>query len=249
MKDKLGAVDYKSSDWVLWQDKTLLVINKPAGLPSLPDGYDPDAPCLVGLLKQVFAPLWVVHRLDRNTSGVMIFARTSNAHRVMNSQFEQRQVSKIYHALIKGSPTWVQKTVELPLLPDGDRKHRTVVDHKKGKTASTNLTILEQLGVFTLILASPHTGRRHQIRAHLAAVGFPIVSDLLYGGHPGVRLSDFKTGYHKKDSGETRILNRLGLHAHDIMIKHPATGEKIQFEAPYPNDLAMTLKQLRKHSS
>jgi len=249
MKDKLGAVKYRPSDWVLWQDKTLLVINKPAGLPSLPDGYDPDAPFLVGLLKQHFAPLWVVHRLDRNTSGVMIFARTPDAHRVMNTQFELRQVSKNYHALIKGTPTWVQKTVELPLRPDGDRKHRTVVDHKEGKTASTNLTIQERLGAFTLILASPQTGRRHQIRAHLAAVGFPIVSDLLYGGHPGVRLFDIKPGFQKEDSDEARILNRLGLHAHSIMIKHPATGEKMQLEAPYPNDLSMTLKQLRKHSS
>ena len=131
---------------VIWRDEQLLVVNKPAGLPTLVDGWDPDAPHLVGLLKETYSPLWIVHRLDRETSGVLLFALTAVAHRALNRQFETRRVQKTYHALVTGSPMWEEKEVSLALRADGDRRHRSIADPVKGKTALTMLKVLERFG-------------------------------------------------------------------------------------------------------
>ena len=129
---------------ILYQDEALLVGDKPAGLPTLVDGYQPDAPYLVGLLKARFEALWVVHRLDRETSGVMVLARSAEAHRSLNTQFEQRQAHKLYHALAIGAPEWDETTVTLPLRPNGDRRHRTLIDPRLGKPAATRLRVIER---------------------------------------------------------------------------------------------------------
>src|SRR5512136_520643 len=99
---------------ILYIDDVLLVIDKPAGLPSLPDGYNPATPHVRSLLEPIFGRVWFVHRLDRDTSGVLLLARSAAAHRILNTQFDQRQVKKVYHALVYGSPDWVAKTVDLP---------------------------------------------------------------------------------------------------------------------------------------
>lgn len=104
---------------VLFQDNFLLAINKPPGLLSLPDGYDPNLPHLRSLLEPQYGPLWVLHRLDRDTSGVILLARDTQTHRAMNGQFEKHQVVKTYHALVQGSPEWHEKDVTLRLRPDG----------------------------------------------------------------------------------------------------------------------------------
>ncbi len=169
------------SDLVIWHDDALLVVNKPAGLPTLVDGYDPQAPFLAGILKKDWDPLWIVHRLDRQTSGVIIFARTALAHRDLNIQFEKRLAQKTYHALVIGSPDWSEKSISLPLRANGDRKHRTVIDAQRGKAARTDFSLLETFADYALVAAQPRSGRTHQIRAHLAAIGHPIVMDLLYG--------------------------------------------------------------------
>ena len=127
------------SDLILWEDEDLLVVAKPAGLPTLADGQNPHAPYLVALLKEIYDPLWTIHRLDKETSGVMVFARTAAAHRALNAQFENRYVHKLYHALVIGDPDWSEKTIEIRLRTDGDRKHRTVIDSKRGKVLSTRL--------------------------------------------------------------------------------------------------------------
>jgi tRNA pseudouridine32 synthase/23S rRNA pseudouridine746 synthase len=215
---------------VLYVDDALLVVNKPAGLPTLVDGYNPNAPYLVGLLKQTYHPLWTVHRLDKDTSGVIVFARTAQAHRHLNTQFEQRQANKVYHALVFGSPPWEKLTVDLPLRANGDRKHRTVVDGERGKLAVTELRVLEHLGLLSLIEATPHTGRTHQIRVHLAAQGYPIVADPLYG---------------PKISPEAAPLPRLGLHAWSLSLIHPESAIEMRFEALYAEDFAEALAELR----
>jgi tRNA pseudouridine32 synthase/23S rRNA pseudouridine746 synthase len=213
---------------VLFVDDHLLVVSKPAGLPTLVDGYHPEAPFLAGILKETYPALWVVHRLDRQTSGVIVFARTAAAHRLLNTQFEQRQAAKTYHALVQGVPTWDSQNVRLPLRPDGDRRHRTVVDPQRGKPAETDLLVLECFEQHALLQATPHTGRTHQIRLHLAALGHPIVSDPLYGGT------------------ELPGLPRLGLHAYLLRLFHPASGEQIEFTASYPEDLEQAINVLRQ---
>jgi RluA family pseudouridine synthase len=224
----------------LYQDEALLVINKPAGLPTLVDGYQREAPYLVGLLNQVYGRVWVVHRLDKETSGVIVFARTAQAHRQLNTQFEQRQAMKVYHALVSGQPEWDEKVVDLPLRPNGDRRHRTVIDPQNGKPATTELRVLERHLGYALIEATPRTGRTHQIRAHLAAIGCPLVADTLYR-RPGEQSADAVQ--------DALPIDRLGLHAYSLVLIHPLSGQTQRFEAPYPADFAEAARRLRLRSS
>jgi RluA family pseudouridine synthase len=167
---------------------------------------------------------------------VLVLARSAAAHRALNAQFEQRQTGKRYHALALGSPAWDEHTADMPLLADGDRQHRTRVDARLGKPAVTGLRVLQRLGAYTLIEAVPQTGRTHQIRAHLAALELPIAGDALYGGGEGIAFSQ----------AEAPRLERMALHAWSLEIAHPATGERLRFQAPYPEDLEEIVKYLRK---
>jgi RluA family pseudouridine synthase len=239
---------FEPEEIVLWADAELLAVNKPAGLPSLPEGYDAEAPHLIAVLAPAFGQLWVVHRLDRDASGVILLARTPAAHRALSIQFEERTVVKVYHALVVGAPAWEERTVRLPLRADGDRRHRTVVDPQEGKPAVTRFRVLERFGRHTLLEATPETGRAHQIRVHLAAQGLPIVADPLYGDGQALYLSAIKPGYRGSGTPERPLLARLGLHACALTVQHPTTGATLHFGAPYPKDLAATLRQLKKHA-
>ncbi len=238
---------FNSGELVLWQDNDLLIVNKPAGLLVLPDGYDLDAPHLKSHLTPEYGDLWIVHRLDRHTSGVLLLARSPEVHRDLNIQFEKRQVDKVYHALISGVPEWTRQMVELPLKPNGDRRHRTVVDHRQGKPASTDFRVLERYGGYSLIAAAPKTGRTHQIRVHLAAVSHPIVADDLYGDGQVLLLSQIKRDYTPHAAEPERpLLGRLGLHSLSVAFLHPTKGKQVVYQAPYPKDFAAALHQLRK---
>lgn len=208
-------------DLVLWSDEHLLLINKPAGLLTLPDGYDPALPHLKSVLEPAYGRLWIVHRLDRETSGILVLGRSRQAHRQLNAEFEGRNVEKVYHALVVGAPPWDQKRVEFPLRPDGDRMHRTIVDVEHGKASQTEFRVLQRFETHSLVEAAPTTGRTHQIRTHSSAIGFPLIGDLLYGD---------------KDHPAHSLLGRLGLHALSLVINHPYSRERVRFEAPYPVD-------------
>src|SRR4030042_2395483 len=165
---------------LLFSDEALLVINKPAGLSTLPDGYNPTLPHIKSVLERQFGHLWIVHRLDKDTSGVLLLARSAEAHRALNTQFEQHRVYKCYHALVVGNPEWQEQTISLPLRPNGDRQHRTMIDTQAGKHAITPLKVLERFVNYCLLEAIPETGRTHQIPAHLHALGLSIIGDKLY---------------------------------------------------------------------
>lgn len=214
---------------VIWHDADLLVINKPAGLLSLPDGYDQSLPHVKGVLTLEFGSLWIVHRLDRQTSGVMVLARSARAHQHLNNQFQERRAGKTYHAVVSGRPTWDQKRLDLPLRIDGDRQHRTVVDQTHGIPAITNLKVLERFKNCCLVEARPVTGRRHQIRAHLANLGTPVLVDVLYGKSATAQFN----------------MPRLALHAWSLEISPPGSSQQQKFQAPYPADFASLLEQLR----
>lgn len=231
---------------ILWVDDAIIAVNKPPGLRTIRDGYDPAIPYLSAILSERYGRLWVVHRLDKETSGVIVLARTPESHRLLNLQFDQRQVAKVYHAIVIGAPQWEKRALHLPLRINGDRRHRTVVDAHKGKPAFTELEVLERFQDHALIAARPHTGYTHQIRAHLSAIGFPILGDALYTAspaHPGRQAQSAA-----QPLPGSPLLQRLGLHAHSITFTHPLTQTVTTLEAPYYPDFQQALKWLRENS-
>ena len=212
---------------IIHKDDDILVINKPADLPVLPDGWDKDAPYLVKMLEEKFDKAWVVHRIDKSTSGIIIFALTAEAHRSLNIQFEKHLVEKTYHAILNGSPKWLDKITKFPLRANVGSKHRTVVDNRNGVRSETRFRLLKQNQLAALAEAMPMTGRTHQIRVHAYALGYPLLGDILYS------------------APETDIVSRAALHAYSLSFDHPTTGERLTFSAPYPADFQKALRSLR----
>jgi len=214
---------------ILYSDESILVIDKPSGLLCVPDGYQPDLPTLQSELASDWGKVMIVHRLDKDTSGVLVLARNPGAHRALDRQFAERKVTKTYHALCIGKPTWRQITVSAPLRVNGDRSHRTVVDPRAGKRAQTIVDLLEQYNGFCKVEAHPASGYTHQIRAHLASIGFPILGDPLYRLPPAIKDRPL-------DLILFRAFPRTALHAFSLSFTHPQSGEPISFTAPEPAD-------------
>ncbi len=211
---------------IIHADNYILVLDKPAGIPVLADGWEKDSPYLVKILEEEFGKIWIIHRLDKITSGVMVFAREAESHRALNMQFENHEVEKVYHALVEGNPNWEERTAKHPLRVNVGHKHRTVVDDRDGKPSETRFRLRELYQSSALIEAMPKTGRTHQVRVHSKAVGHPLVGDILYG------------------AAESNIIARPALHAWSLTFTHPITNERLTFTAEYPQDFATALKLL-----
>ncbi len=211
---------------IIYQDKHIIVLNKPAGISVLVEGWNQNAPYLRQILEKKFGKIWVVHRLDKVTSGVIVFARNPEAHRHLNTQFEKREIDKIYHAVVEDTPEWNEYTAKHSLHPNVGRKHRTVVDKHRGKHSITALKVLKRYQDHAKIEAKPKTGRTHQVRVHLSALDFPIVADILYGAE------------------ESDLITRPALHAYQITFVHPINKKELSFTAPYPEDFENLLAQL-----
>ena len=232
---------------VIYSDEDIVVLNKKSGLLIASDRYDTEAPRLDSLAEKEFGTLYAVHRIDKDTSGIVIYARNAEAHRALSMQFEKREVHKIYHCLVNGRPMWNDLHVDLKLLPDADSRHRTLVNKREGKPSVTDFHFFGSCGPYSWIEARPLTGRTHQIRVHLQSQGLSIVCDPLYSGnqHP-VLLSEVKRRYNGDELDEKPLLNRLALHAYSINFTHPRTGENLTFKAPYPRDMEAVRKQFAK---
>jgi len=209
---------------ILYQDEQILAVNKPAGLSVLAEGWQKDADYLVKVLEAQVGKIWVAHRIDKTTSGVLLFARTAEAHRSLNIQFEKHQVEKIYHALVNGAPKWEEKVTKFPLRVNVGHKHRTMVDNREGMKAETHFKVLRRGAQVSLLQASPMTGRTHQIRVHAYALGFSLLGDSLYSAPP------------------TDLIARPALHAYTLTATHPVSGERVTFSAPYPKDFEGALR-------
>ncbi len=211
---------------ILYSDEAIIVLDKPAGLSVLPDGWEKDSTYLVKMLEEQFGKIFIVHRLDKTTSGVMVFARTAEAHRNLNIQFETHGAKKIYRAIAEGSPNWNEKIAKHPLRIDVGHKHRTMVDDKNGKPSETRFKILKRYPYHVLLEAELMTGRTHQIRVHAFALGHPLLGDVLYS------------------APETKIISRPALHAYSLSFNHPQTNERVSFTAPYPADFKTALTNI-----
>jgi RluA family pseudouridine synthase len=231
---------------VLLSDESILVVDKCPGLLSVPDRYDPDAPVASSILAKDWGRLFVVHRLDKDTSGVLIYARNADAHRALSAAFESRAVSKVYRALVHGSPAWDETSCELPLSPDGDRLHRTIVDAHKGKPSATDFLVIARYKDFALVEARPSTGRTHQVRVHLSALGHPCLCDPFYGDGKPLLLSKLKKRWKGDPFDERPLLERAALHALRADFPHPVSGATVAVEAPLPKDMRAAISQLSR---
>lgn len=238
----------KNTDYsIIYSDDDIIVLNKRSGILIAADRYNPDAPRLDILAEKEFGKIFAVHRIDKDTSGLIIYARNPEAQKALSMQFEKRLVHKTYHALVYGHPLWQDLHVDLPLQPDGDARHKTVVNKRFGKPSVTDFHLAGTCGPYSWIIAKPLTGRTHQIRVHLAANGLSIVCDPLYSGNQKpVRLSEIKKRWNGDEFEERPLLSRLALHAYKIEFTHPKTNETVSFTAPYPKDMEATRKQLSK---
>ncbi len=210
---------------VIYVDSFILVANKPAGLATIPGGWEDDSDSLVKTLETDYGRLWIVHRLDKVTSGLVVFARTAEVHRSLSIQFEHHAIKKVYHAIVVGSPAWDEHTARHPLRINVGHSHRTVVDNSQGKPSETTFKVLERFNGYALLAAIPATGRTHQVRVHAYALGHPLLGDTLYS------------------APETDLILRPALHA--LSLEFNLDNQPRNFSAPYPTDFEQALKKLR----
>lgn len=233
---------------ILYEDEHLVAVAKPPQFHTLPDRFRRDIPNLRDWLMKRYGEIFIVHRLDHDTSGAIIFARTAESHRELSLQFEHRQVKKFYHAVVIGDLDQDFFEIDIPLMEDPAKPGRTIPS-ARGKESLTRVYVRERFRGTTLIECEPVTGRHHQVRVHLAAVGHPLLVDPLYGVGDGFYLSALKRHYKKSsDEGERPLIARATLHAERLSVRHPGRQEQMTFVADYPKDFRALLHALRKYS-
>jgi 23S rRNA pseudouridine1911/1915/1917 synthase len=229
----------------VFENDDFIVIDKHAGLLSIPDRMQ-SAPSLKDILQQKYGRIFTVHRLDRETSGLIVFAKNETSHQFLSQAFEERAVKKLYQGIVMGTPVNQKGTIEAGIM-EHPAKNGTMIVHKKGKSAVTDFEVLEDFGLYSLVQFQIHTGRTHQIRIHMQHTGHPIACDELYGDGQPVFVSSLKRKFKlsKSEDEERPILHRLGLHSQQLQFADLA-GNLHSFTAPLPKDIKALLQQLRK---
>ena len=231
---------------IIFENEDFIAINKPAGLLSIPDRFGKDTSLKIILQDQMDKVL-TIHRLDKDTSGLIIFAKNEATHRHLSQQFEGRDVEKYYLGLVSGTLMTKKGTIDVPIMAHPG-KTTLMMTHHKGKPSVTGYEVLEEFGLFSWMQFRIHTGRTHQIRVHMKHLGNPVVCDELYGDGQPVLLSSIKRKFrlNKNELEERPLLNRLALHSHQLKFID-AKGNRLELEAPLPKDLKALLQQLRKN--
>ena len=213
------SIDYSPPDdplSILHYDHQIVVVDKPTGLLSVPGRGAYLADCLITRVQAVFPSALLVHRLDRDTSGVIVFALSAHAQRHISLQFEQRKTRKVYIALVAGQVQDKTGIVDLPLIVDWPNRPRQMVCHETGKPAVTEWQVMRSKDTETRLRLKPKTGRSHQLRVHCLALGHPILGDPFYA------------------SGAAANYPRMMLHSEELRLKHPETGKGLKFRSPAP---------------
>lgn len=231
-------------DLILFEDEYYIIINKPYGIPTL-DDRDQTIKGVLRLAKEYWEDAQACHRLDKETSGILVLAKTPEAYRHLAMQFEAREVNKVYHAIVNGAANLKETIVDLPILAMNNGTVK--IDRAEGKEAQTIFNTEEVFKKHTLVRCEPVTGRMHQIRIHLSHLKHPIVADHQYGGED-IYLSQIKKKFNlKKETDEIPLIRRVALHSYSIGF-FQLNQEPLYIEAPYPKDMDALISQLRKNS-
>lgn len=228
---------------ILFENDDFLVANKPSGVATLEDRASNIN--MLEEVRKIHKEASACHRIDKETSGVLAFAKNPEAYRHLNLQFEHRHVVKVYHAMVDGVVEYDGEECQMPLKTSSSGYVK--IDPMEGKEAYTIFNSLKLFKSHTLVECWPYTGRMHQIRVHLSYLGSPITADHTYGGKD-FYLSSYKRNFNvKKWTEERPLISRLALHAHSLSFDL-MNGEKVKVEAPYPKDLKVLLHQMEKYS-
>ncbi len=232
---------------IVYEDNDLIVVDKAAGVYSIDPRHPVKDQVLTHLLRKGRDEIFVLHRLDRETSGLILFAKNKESHKELSRQFEHNEIQKKYYAFVDGRLEFEGAyLIDVPILITPGKYKVQIAD--SGKPAKTKIRVVENYNAHTMVEAKLITGRTHQIRAHLQYIGHPLMVDKLYGFRSEFYLSEIKKKYRQKtDSSERPLINRQTLHAHNISLKHPISQEPMTFEAKLPKDLRALRSQLLKN--
>lgn len=235
---------------VLYEDDYILCVDKPAGVLTIPDRFDPSIPSVVKTFKAKYETVIPVHRIDKFTSGVNLLAKDPDSHKMLSNAFQNDQVQKFYAAIVDGVPSPESGRIEVPISESTVTRGKMII-HPRGKMAVTAYKIAQQFGRYSHLYLQIFTGRMHQIRVHLQYLGNPLIVDPLYGNRSAFYLSEVKQKGYKtgKYEEEKPLLTRQPLHAQKMVFPHPVTNDTIIIEAPLPKDMRAVLQQLEKWTS
>lgn len=232
----------KRNNNILYEDSDMIAIDKPSGLLSIADRMGNES--LKDKLEATCGSVFTVHRLDRDTSGIILFAKNKSTHQYLSKLFEGRAIEKYYVAIVQGKPPEQSGILDQPIAEHPTNKGMMYIQ-RNGKPSQTGFTVIASTPYFSLVSFRLYTGRTHQIRVHSQNAGFPIAVDPLYGNGDPILLSRYKKNYKlsKKEDEEHPILNRLALHAHKLVFRK-MDGEMLVIESPIPKNFKVLMKQL-----
>lgn len=232
---------------IIFEDDQYVFVNKPSGVLTIPDRHNAELNSVVGALRKRYESIFIVHRLDRDTSGCLCFAKDEQTHKYTSQLFEKRGVDKYYLGVVHGDVFPTSGLIDAAIMEHPVLKGKMIVNQKQGKPSQTEYEVIHNFGKYSFVQFKLLTGRTHQIRVHCKNMEHPLLCDVLYGKDESIFISELKKKYHlsKTEEEEKPILNRLALHAFKLNFKNEA-GKEINIEAPLPRDLNALLKQCQK---
>lgn len=232
---------------IIYEDQSLVIVNKPSGILTIPDRHNPEKPNVQDMLIRQYGKIFTIHRLDRETSGIICFAKTAEVHAALNQMFQERNVEKTYLTVVSGNLSEEEGIIKTGLLPDPQNPGKMKVD-RHGKLSITTYKVVERFKMCCLVEAGIMTGRMHQIRVHFKHLGHPCLVDKLYGKNEAIFIKDIKLHnlHQSKHQEEIPLIARTTLHASSLAFKHPITGMQVSFQAPLPKDMKALINQLKK---
>ena len=232
---------------IVHEDEDIIVVDKPALFPSIPDRYDNGILNVKTMLKEKRPEVIVTHRIEKETSGLMLFSKSEKAHKFISGQYEKGTLTKIYKAITTNTPPEPIGQIDLAMT-SSEHSRRNMALNVKGKLASTRYKVVEAFENYCLLDIKLLTDRMHQIRLHMSSIYCPLACDKMYGEGKPVMLSHIKRKYRRSGDQEKPLMDRVALHCSELEFLHPRSKEKLTYSAPLPKDMKAVLNQLRKNA-